>query len=42
MNQLCGLGVSAVNHLAGLRWNPARSQIAGKPFTGLLKVLFVS
>jgi len=22
MNQLCDLGVSAVNHLAGLRWNP--------------------
>jgi hypothetical protein len=23
MNQLCDLGVSAVNHPAGLRWNPA-------------------
>jgi len=33
MNQLCDLGVSAVNHLAGLRWNlasPARRQQPAK------------
>jgi len=23
MNPLCDLGICAVNHLAGLKWNPA-------------------